>query len=344
MAIRRGKVPADEFTIISNAMLRDPRLTWKAKGLLAYVMSHAADYSLSTEQIIAEGKDSRDAVRAGLRELEEVGVLRRLPLRDEHGRTAGFDYEVTAPTDGWSGDGKPVPGADQQEEDVSAGETSDGKSGAGESATKKNTSKKTNQKTTKPPASAGAEATEGRGTSEEQEPKPASGGSVVADWIDYCASQHVTLTKQAIGRYGAKIKDLLGQGFDERTVKKALALMLERHQESRPGLLDNVIIEIQRAGRPVSAPPAGRQEFKTAAEKRRERDAHYAQRYAIADKLCEQEGTEIPRLGTPEAKTFWARVDGIHETLLRDRRGSGYNDPDVIVAEVIEGPVPEVTA
>jgi hypothetical protein len=146
VAIHRGPLPTDSFTIISNAWLRDPRLSWKAKGLLAYIASHSAGHTLTTEQIIAEGTDGRDAVRAGLVELEAAGYLRRIVLRDQQGRAAGTDFELC--DSGLSGAGKPVAGADQQEQGVSSAQDHSGKSGAGGPATKKTTNTKNTNKTT----------------------------------------------------------------------------------------------------------------------------------------------------------------------------------------------------
>lgn len=138
MAVLRGPIPADSFTIIDNNWLRDPRLSWKAKGLLAYIASHAAGHTLRTEQIQAEGADSRDAIRSGLRELEEAGYLTRVQQRGEGGRIVSTDFILGEP-----GDGKPVAGDDQGEHGVSAGGTSDGKPGDGEPAGKKTNHKKT---------------------------------------------------------------------------------------------------------------------------------------------------------------------------------------------------------
>ena len=47
MSIKRAHIPADGYAIIANHWLRDPRLSWKAKGLLAYIASHDKGYQLS---------------------------------------------------------------------------------------------------------------------------------------------------------------------------------------------------------------------------------------------------------------------------------------------------------
>lgn len=145
VSILRGPIPADAFTIISNAWLRDPALSWKAKGLLSYIASHSAGHTLTSEQMLSEGSDGKDAVRAGLLELERAGYLRRVQQRGEGGKIAGTDYILQEPIKEESSAGKPAPGADQQEQPVSAGGNQGGFSGAGEPAGKKTTSKKTKE-------------------------------------------------------------------------------------------------------------------------------------------------------------------------------------------------------
>jgi hypothetical protein len=150
MAVIRGSVPADNFTIISNKWLRDERLSWKAKGLLAYITSHRAGYALSVEQILAQGSDGRDAVRAGLRELEEAGYLTRTQRRGDGGRIVSTDYLVGTPVVG-----KPAGGSDQPECNESPGQPSDGFSTDGEPASKKTTPEKTKKTTSSPSARRG---------------------------------------------------------------------------------------------------------------------------------------------------------------------------------------------
>jgi hypothetical protein len=151
MAVIRGSIPADSFTIIANAWLRDPRLSLKAKGLAAYIASHAAGHTLTVEQILAESTDGKDAIRAGMTELEAAGYLERQQVRAEGGRISRTDYVLTSPADGgFASAGKPAPGADQAEQPVSAGRSQGGFSGAGEPAGKKTSSQKTKKTTSAP--------------------------------------------------------------------------------------------------------------------------------------------------------------------------------------------------
>jgi hypothetical protein len=75
--IRRGALPSDHFTIISNAWLRDERLPWAARGLLAWMASHTDDYDITEDAIVAAGPSGRAAVKVMILALQEAGYLRR---------------------------------------------------------------------------------------------------------------------------------------------------------------------------------------------------------------------------------------------------------------------------
>lgn len=109
--IRRGSSPADNFARISNAALRDERLSWKARGLLGYLMSHSEGWQTSVLRLARVGPDGRDSVRAGLAELIQHGYLQRSEKRqrDDKGRLRDYDYEVTdVPTTGFPTLGYPT--------------------------------------------------------------------------------------------------------------------------------------------------------------------------------------------------------------------------------------------
>ena len=74
-----------DFTIMSNAHLRDGRLSLKAKGLLSYMLSLPDDWRFSTRGLTADCWEGADAVRKALCELEAAGYLRRTRIRSENG-------------------------------------------------------------------------------------------------------------------------------------------------------------------------------------------------------------------------------------------------------------------
>lgn len=75
-----------QFTVVANQALRDPRLSFRATGLLAYLLSLAPDTEISGHRIQQTKKEGRDAVYAALKELEIAGYLQRQRFKDRLGK------------------------------------------------------------------------------------------------------------------------------------------------------------------------------------------------------------------------------------------------------------------
>jgi hypothetical protein len=84
--IIRGPLPDRNYTVLGNEVIRHAGLSWKARGLLVYLLSMPAGWTTRVEHLVAVGPDGRDAVRSGLAELEEAGFLRRWRTRTDAGR------------------------------------------------------------------------------------------------------------------------------------------------------------------------------------------------------------------------------------------------------------------
>ena len=61
------------FTILSNSVIRDETLSWKARGLFEYLWSLPEDWEFYETEITKHATDGRDSTRSGLDELEEHG-------------------------------------------------------------------------------------------------------------------------------------------------------------------------------------------------------------------------------------------------------------------------------
>lgn len=77
MPIFRNKKNELPFTQIDNALLEDKRLSYKAIGLLCFMLRQKSGWSFSLEWIASQHKDGVDAVSSGVRELEKFGYIQR---------------------------------------------------------------------------------------------------------------------------------------------------------------------------------------------------------------------------------------------------------------------------
>lgn len=315
MSITRGSLPTDRFTIVSNDWLRDSALSWKAKGLLAYIASHAPGHALTSDQIVAEGTDGRDAVRAGLVELEQRGYLKRVKLRGEGGKIAGTNYELGEPTqmtvNGKPSAGQPGASADQQERAESAARNHSGLSGAGKPAGKKNSSLEDQEKTTS-------------GTAADA---PAV-NLLLGEWIDYLKSKGIEqVPGQWRARYGKEIKHALGDGFHVDHIKRALALLLDKGKVGQPNLLPHMLIEVQAGVAPVSGGPAQPTFRERDEANARAKKARRAQVLDLAQKLIDAGMDSMKALKQAEAEVE-SRA-GAHMS-VETNAGVPYIDGDLI--------------
>lgn len=63
------------FTMVPNQILRDSRLSWGARGLMGFIVSQRAGYSISREELIAASPMGRDGLKSLLDELCGFGYL-----------------------------------------------------------------------------------------------------------------------------------------------------------------------------------------------------------------------------------------------------------------------------
>ena len=88
----------DHFTQIPNDWLRDNRLSFKARGILAMLMSHRQGWSLSINTIANQNQEGKDAVRSAIQELENLGYLYRTQV-NEGGRFGESIWVTQDPSD-----------------------------------------------------------------------------------------------------------------------------------------------------------------------------------------------------------------------------------------------------
>ncbi len=81
------------FTQIANSCLQDKRISWKAKGLMAYFMSYPETWIFREFKIISDSTDGRDSIRSGLKELMKYGYLTKKQIK-ENGRFSYNEYFI----------------------------------------------------------------------------------------------------------------------------------------------------------------------------------------------------------------------------------------------------------
>lgn len=84
--LRRGEMAADHFTILSNHVLRDQTISFRAKGVFGNMASHRQDFTITEEFLASMGTEGVKAIRAALHELRQAGyVYRGARMRYPHG-------------------------------------------------------------------------------------------------------------------------------------------------------------------------------------------------------------------------------------------------------------------
>lgn len=87
-----------DFTQVPNVYARDRALSWVARGILVWLMTHDAGYQVTMAAIEgASWKEGREAVRSAVAELEKAGYLHRQQKRGTGGRLAGYVFHLCDP-------------------------------------------------------------------------------------------------------------------------------------------------------------------------------------------------------------------------------------------------------
>lgn len=83
-----------DYVVMSNHHLRNKNLTLKAKGLLSQMLSLPDDWDYTLAGLAHINKESIDAVRTAVWELEKEGYIEKTRERDEKGKLGGTIYNI----------------------------------------------------------------------------------------------------------------------------------------------------------------------------------------------------------------------------------------------------------
>ena len=83
----------ENFTVLDNTLFKDDSLSWKAKGLLAYLLHLPNDWQIYLEDLKNRSTDGKESTRTAINELIEKGYILRIRVH-ENGKFKRYDYTV----------------------------------------------------------------------------------------------------------------------------------------------------------------------------------------------------------------------------------------------------------
>jgi hypothetical protein len=83
-----------EFYIATNATVNDSRLSFKARGILSYLLSKPDDWKVIVSDLVHRSTDGERAIRAGLQELTDCGYAQLKAVRNNKGRITEWEYTI----------------------------------------------------------------------------------------------------------------------------------------------------------------------------------------------------------------------------------------------------------
>jgi len=87
-------IKSKDYTTICNRIFKDKRLSLKAKGLLAMLLSLSDHWELSIKGLIVILKEGESAIRSTINELIKNGYVERERVKNEKGVIIGINYTV----------------------------------------------------------------------------------------------------------------------------------------------------------------------------------------------------------------------------------------------------------
>lgn len=85
----------DRFTVVHNRTIEDDRLSFRALGLLVFVLSKPDNWKTHVNHLATTHSEGREAVRSALTELETCGYVERRWMRGEGEATPSMHYLVS---------------------------------------------------------------------------------------------------------------------------------------------------------------------------------------------------------------------------------------------------------
>lgn len=92
---RISKDKENPYVMINKNVMRDERLSWKARGIMGYLLSLPDDWVLYTEELEKHSdRDGRESLASGIKELIKHGYIVREQAREKGGTFGSWTYTV----------------------------------------------------------------------------------------------------------------------------------------------------------------------------------------------------------------------------------------------------------
>lgn len=84
-----------EYCVVDMRPFRnDSSISWKAKGILLYLIDRPEDWIVSYNHLATLSDDGIDSVKSAVKELKDAGYIDIKSARDEHGAITGWQWTV----------------------------------------------------------------------------------------------------------------------------------------------------------------------------------------------------------------------------------------------------------
>ena len=91
----RIKKHSNNYVILDKTFLEDDGLTWKAKGILTYLLSRPDGWEVRVSDLVKRSPDGKTSVYSALKELKEAGYYQKVPVRDEKSRIIRWESTIS---------------------------------------------------------------------------------------------------------------------------------------------------------------------------------------------------------------------------------------------------------
>ncbi|WP_160044697.1 hypothetical protein [Paenibacillus sp. USDA918EY] len=91
--IKTGRHPPP-FTRIVNEALQDARLSFKTRGLLAYMLTKPDHFRFYLDELMKHTTEKKDSIRSGMKELEQFGYVHRYAVKNERGKIMSWELDI----------------------------------------------------------------------------------------------------------------------------------------------------------------------------------------------------------------------------------------------------------